>query len=91
MVKCKNCGIDNVENAEYCQECGNKIKEFPTKYENVSFLGFAGIILFLPLAIISGIYLYTRPEKFAKDRGKFIVGLGILLWIIYAIALTIFR
>ena len=72
-------------------KCENKLNEYPTKYANISLLGFVGILLFLPLALICGIYLWTRPEKFAKERGKFIVGLGILLWIIYAIAFTIFR
>lgn len=28
MPKCKKCGEDNPINADYCQECGSKIKKF---------------------------------------------------------------
>jgi len=41
-MKCDKCGFDNVENAEYCQECGNKLNEYPSKYENISSLGLQG-------------------------------------------------
>jgi len=84
-MKCDKCGFDNVENAEYCQECGNKLNEYPSKYENISSLGFAGTLIFPPLAIIIGIYLLTRPEKHANNRGKVILGLCFYLWTLYAI------
>jgi hypothetical protein len=82
-MECPECGTENIENAQYCQECGDKLGEYPKKYGNVSLLGFAGIFLFIPIALICGAYLYTRPEKFAKARGKFIILLSIVLWAIF--------
>jgi len=36
-MKCDKCGFENLENAEYCQECGTKIKpeENKTRISNL--------------------------------------------------------
>jgi hypothetical protein len=107
---CPNCQTENQDNSSFCQKCGNNLNEVPTKYGNVSLLGFAGllffipfvllcivlmlskvtalkllielVIIFFPIPVICGLYLLTRPERFAKKRGKFIiqVSLGILIF-----------
>lgn len=89
---CKECGAKieilnekiNTPITEVQKNEENQLED-PTKYENISSLGFAGTLIFLPLAIIIGIYFLTRPEKDAKTRGKAILGLGFFLWTLYAI------
>jgi hypothetical protein len=108
-IICPNCQTENQDNSSFCQKCGNDL-EVTTKYGNVSLLGFAGllffipfvllcivliltkvnalkllielVIIFFPIPVICGLYLFTRPERFAKKRGKFIiqVSLGILIF-----------
>ncbi len=111
MVKCEKCGAENLESDSYCQKCGNNLNEFPTKYGDISLLGFGGLFFFIPLVLICilfilvktiplrifiklliffiipficGIYLQTRPESFAKKRGKFItqISFGVLLFFV---------
>ncbi|HEY0196641.1 MAG TPA: hypothetical protein VGC02_03610 [Methanobacterium sp.] len=83
MVKC-SCGVVNPNDAKYCQECGGSlIKE--NNYDLATALGIIGTIFFIPLALICGVYLYTRPEVTAKITGKRIILVSILLWALFTI------
>lgn len=84
MVKCE-CGSINPEDAKYCQECGVELKEYPSKYQNLSLLGVAGVFLsfryasLLVLTLGIGLYMWTRPEEFAKKRGKFLIQFSVIM------------
>jgi hypothetical protein len=87
MAKCPQCQSENPLNAVYCIECGCKIDKTAAEYKKVQYLGILGIALFLPLALISGLYLYTRPECATKRRGIDIILVSIALWVFYAVVL----
>ncbi len=86
MIKCE-CGSINPDNAKYCQECGVELKEYPSKYQNLSLLGVAGVFLgfiYAPLLILTvgiGLYMWTRPEEFAKKRGKFLILFSVVIFL----------
>jgi uncharacterized protein (DUF983 family) len=110
---CPNCQSENKDTSDFCQKCDNDLNEFPTKYGNVSLLGLAGLIFFIPFVLlcivlvlakvtamelfiklliifftipfICGSYLLTRPERFAKKRGKFIIRISLGVLIFYLI------
>ena len=99
---CKQCGTE--VDGNYCPECGNRLNDFPTEYNNVSFLGLASLILvitgfggiygemiFLPIFVISGLYLYTRPEGFAKKRGKYLLTFLSALIILSVVVIVLAR
>jgi hypothetical protein len=86
-AKCPQCQSETPLNAVYCMECGCKIDETSAKYKNVQYLGIVGIVLFLPLALISGLYLYTRPGCGPKRRGMDIILVSLVVWVFYAVVL----
>jgi len=84
-MKCTNCGTENPENSKYCQHCGTALESESTgnKYVISYLMVFIGIIIFLPLAVISGIYLWTRPEPKTKRNGKIIIILSLVLFVLF--------
>ncbi len=87
IAKCPQCQSENPLNAVYCIECGCKIDKIAAEYKKVQYLGIVGIVLFLPLALISGLYLYTRPGCGTKRRGMDIIVVSIAVWIFYGVVL----
>lgn len=101
-MKCSKCGTENPENAVYCQECGDNLKrEYPenaNKYNTATGLGLIGIFfglilspLFLILGIVCGIYLWTRPDVFAKQRAKYIIMAFVIIFLTYIIIVILFN
>lgn len=85
-IKCPECQSENPIAAVYCMECGCKIKvEEDDKYKKVQYLAVTGIFLFLPLAIIAGLYLYTRPQCTFKRKGMDIILISIVVWVFYVV------
>jgi len=85
---CENCDI-HFEGGDYCPECGHKSYEVLNKYKTISVLGLVGIFIFFPITLVIGAYLYTRPEPFAKRRGKYMVLLPIIILVILPIIIGI--
>ncbi len=97
-VRCPKCGVEYPENSERCINCGNPVKEnsennleekktddepkIKKSYMSAKLLGLIGIIFFLPLAVVSGLYLVTRKEKSAKYWGLAFLIIGVILWAI---------
>ncbi len=86
-ISCPECKSENPVNAVYCMECGCKIKNDGNegKYKKVQYLAIIGVVFFLPLAIVTGLYLYTRPECNIKRRGMDIILISLVLWILYVV------
>jgi ABC-type phosphate transport system permease subunit len=86
-MKCIKCETENPDTAKYCQHCGTALKSETTgnKYVISYLMAFIGIIIFLPLAVLSGIYLWTRPEPNAKKDGKNIIRIVLVLFIVFSI------
>lgn len=71
--------------------------ETQDKYKTAAGLGLIGIFfgliissLFLILGIASGIYLWTRPEESAKQKGKYVVG-GCVLVLVLIFGISLFK
>ena len=95
MVYCPYCGEENINEAQYCQNCG---KEIPDKH-NVNYsqkpgqisenkkdphstaiaVGWLGVLFFMPLGFIMGLYLKSQPEERAKKNGWWMLGIS-LIW-----------
>jgi ABC-type dipeptide/oligopeptide/nickel transport system permease component len=89
-IICPECQSKNPLNAVYCMECGCKIgKVNENIYKKVKILAIIGIFIFLPLAIIAGLYLYTRSECSVKRKGMDFILISIAVWIFY-LAIIIF-
>jgi len=59
-MKCNNCGFENLENAVYCQECGNNIKSsLKIGTFNIKAILLGIIVLFFALIIRSLLHLDT--------------------------------
>ncbi|WJI10468.1 zinc ribbon domain-containing protein [Methanobacterium sp. CWC-01] len=100
MVYCKECGTENPDNAEFCQECGNEL--VPENEDNVMGTKSTGLIIFgyifAVLGLISGSILslvglvigFTLLRRGGPDRGHGIIitvisAFVILIWIAIAI------
>jgi hypothetical protein len=97
-VRCPKCGVEYPENSDRCINCGNPInenlenniqeknaddeEEIKKTYMSSKLLGLIGIIFFLPLAVVFGLYLVTRKEKNARYWGIAFLIAGIVLWAI---------
>lgn len=85
-IKCPECQSENPLDAIYCMECGCKIANVDeNKYKKIQALAILGIFLFLPLAIICGVYLYRRPECAIKRKGMDFILISIVVWIFYVV------
>ena len=83
-IKCPECQSENPLDAVYCMECGCKIEKVNENiYKKVKILAVIGIFIFLPLAIIAGLYLYTRPECSVKRKGMDYILISIAVWVFY--------
>lgn len=93
-MKCPKCEAENPEYAHYCGKCGYLIKESYPRANTISIVGIViGFIIpftFL-LALISEIYLYTRPEKSVKMRGKKFIEVTLVLFIVMMIIWAFIR
>ena len=59
-MKCDKCGFENLENAEYCQECGNNLKSLlKTGTFNIKAILLGIIVLFFALIIRSLLHFDT--------------------------------
>ncbi len=88
-IKCPECQSENPLDAVYCMECGCKIRKADENiYKTVKALAVIGIFLFLPLAIIAGYYLYTRPECTVKRKGMDYILISIVVWVLYVAVFT---
>lgn len=68
---CTKCGMENLENAKHCTNCGASLKT--EGYNTTVTIGLLGLFFCLPVAFICGGYLWTRPEAFAKEKGKWLL------------------
>ena len=85
-VKCPECQSENSLNAIYCMECGCKIGNVDeNRYERIQTIAIIGIFLFLPLALVLGLYLYTRPECAVKRKGMDFILISIVVWVFYLV------
>lgn len=85
---CPHCGTENPENFKYCNECGTALIEdddAESKHTVAYILATTGVLAFLPLGIISGIYLWTRPEPIVKKHGRNIVILCLIILVVFLI------
>ena len=83
-IKCPECQSKNPLEAVYCMECGCKLSKVDENiYKKVKTLAVIGIFIFLPLAIIAGLYLYTRPECAVKRKGMDYILISIVVWVFY--------
>ncbi|NYB52302.1 MAG: hypothetical protein HVN35_07090 [Methanobacteriaceae archaeon] len=91
--RCINCGNpinmnSEINNSEKNIQENNLLEksvdgeEVKKAYMAFKLLGLIGIIFFLPLAVVSGLYLITRKEKDAKYWGFAFVISGVVLWVI---------
>jgi hypothetical protein len=87
MPKCPKCESDNLEDAQYCQECGEKLVKDELKVTLI--IGIAGLILgiiiapiFFIIPFIMGIYLLTRSSSSDKLQGKLFILFSVALFII---------
>lgn len=83
-MKCPECGTENKKDSEYCNECGNYLKNIKKdkKYKNAINLGYICAIFFMPLAWIISAYLLTRDDAETKKQGNYILAISIFLFII---------
>ena len=87
-IKCPECQSKSPLGAVYCMECGCKIGNVnENKYKTIQIIAILGIFFFLPLAIISGLYLYKRPECAVKRRGMDFILVSIVVWVFYLVVL----
>lgn len=86
-MKCPNCETENPENSRYCQQCGTALETEAAENSHslAYFVGVVGLLVFLPLAVISGIYLWTRPEPNVKRNGRNIIVIALVLFIVFLI------
>ena len=83
-IKCPECQSKNPLEAVYCMECGCKLSKVDENiYKKVKILAVIGIFIFLPLAIIAGLYLYTRPECAVKRKGMDYILISIVVLVFY--------
>lgn len=87
MVKCPKCESDNLDDAQYCQECGEKLVEDELKVTLI--IGIAGLILgilisviFFIIPFITGLYLLKRPLGPDKLQGKLFILFSVALFFI---------
>ncbi len=86
--RCQFCG--NPKNPPADVNGGNGVKLTITtvdpnakkSYFISKLLGLFGIVFFLPLAVLSGVYLVTRKEKSAKYWGLAFILIGGIFWAI---------
>lgn len=92
---CPYCGEENINEAQYCQNCGKKIPikddiKYSKKTDQLSekkkdphstaiAVGWLGVLFFVPLGFIMGLYLISQPEQRAKKNGWWMLGIS-LLW-----------
>jgi hypothetical protein len=76
LMKCHNCGKENINNAEFCENCGSNLNS-TVKTENekkpsgvLLVLGYLFAILGGLIGIIIGGYLFTRKTPSAKSHGR---------------------
>jgi hypothetical protein len=85
--KCINCGNPINEKIEFNSQLNEANHQKATNepqvrksYMAAKLIGLVGIIFFLPLAVVSGLYLVTRKEKNAKYWGIGFIIIGLVLW-----------
>jgi len=95
---CPKCGIENVDNAQFCENCGYKLNSTDTQvtppsqqasypdekkqYSGMVIVGYITAILISLVGIIIGAYLYTRDNTEAKKNGRNIIIIGLIVMII---------
>ncbi len=82
---CPKCGIENVDNAQFCENCGYKLNSTDTQvtplpnkililmkkqYSGMVIVGYITAILISLVGIIIGAYLYTRDNTEAKKTAE---------------------
>lgn len=91
---CPKCGEELVDGANFCKKCGANTQsaspnpapsfERPVvekEYKILKIIGYVCAVLIPLIGIIIGIFLATR-EGNASRHGKFIIILGVIVWII---------
>jgi hypothetical protein len=78
MTECPHCKKENLDNARYCQECGEKLVEDELKVALI--VGTAGMILgifisviFFVIPFVTGLFLITSSYDTDKVQGKLFV------------------
>ena len=91
MATCQKCGTEISDNEEYCLKCGEQKVDNGKSYFIVNIIIVAAIIMgfIIPfvfiVALISAVYLYTRPVNSVKQRGKLYIIITLLLFVIMLI------
>ncbi len=83
---CKNCGT-NLETNEQAQTTTNaqqtyEVQKVEDDHKIAVIIGYICSILIPLIGIIIGIYLATRNSESASRHGKYIIILGVVIWII---------
>lgn len=84
---CLNCGKEIIkepliENSSKSPSTPKEIPKEPNKHNTAIALGWLGILIFIPLTIVIGIYLLTCEEQNAKKQGLWMLIIGGIIWII---------
>ncbi len=94
-MKCEKCGVENIENAYYCQECGNKIEEFsiktpvtnkiPYNYKKILYIGYFSVTLILISAFLKLIVnsMYGTLNGIWSLIIRIILIMGIIIFIYF--------
>jgi len=90
-MRCENCGEKMEENSLYCQECGFKKKvKVKNPHSTAITWGWLGVLFFVPVGFILGIYLITQEDKKAKRNGWWMVGISVVwAYIVWAIIIPL--
>lgn len=93
---CPKCGEELVDNAKFCKNCGANLEGIPNPNAKVNYavpvvekehkaaiiIGYVLAILLPLFGIIVSIYLLTRNSSKAKKHGKYILIVGVIVWLI---------
>lgn len=86
MRRCENCGNKLEKDALYCHECGFKIRQRDNDPHSTAIaLGWLGLLFFVPLGFVMGLYLISQDSKRAKKNGWWIFGISFIwgsIWFI---------
>ena len=96
---CPKCGEELVDNAKFCKNCGTNLENMqsPPKsneytvpvvegdHKVLIIIGYILAVLMPLIGIIISVYLLTRNSVNAKKHGKYILILGIAIWILSAL------